>query len=96
MRLSDDAKCVYTVMFGFGRAGSSTLTFHMVESKPAPRTQAALEELVRVNFLSVAPFNKYGGVTYTLIVEPGVAPNTRASQALLKRNSWTITEPISA
>lgn len=90
--LSDDARCVYTALFGYGRAGSSTLTFHMDESKPTPRTQAALDELVAAGRLTVTPFNKYGGVTYTLIVEPDGAH--RANHALMKRNSWPITEPI--
>lgn len=65
--LSDDAKAVFGCYFGMGRVGSSTLTFHMQKSRPTARTQAALDELVAGGFISKAPFNRFGGVVYTLL-----------------------------
>jgi hypothetical protein len=41
----------------------------MVESKPSPRSQAALDELVAAGLVKAEPFNSHGGVTYTPLVE---------------------------
>lgn len=65
--LSDDAKAVAGAHFGLlGKVGSSELIFHMIESKPTRRMQAALDELVELGFLTRKSFNRYGGVVYTL------------------------------
>jgi hypothetical protein len=42
--LSDDAKALMGAIFG--TLGSPTLVFQLVESRPHPRCQAALDELV--------------------------------------------------
>lgn len=48
-----DAKLVFGLWFGLGRKETFTLTFHMRESRPAPRTQAALDLLVAQGIISV-------------------------------------------
>ena len=63
--LSDDAKAIAGCWFAKMRVGGdSALTLHLVELKPAPRTQAALDELVDRGAISVEPFNGSGGLVY--------------------------------
>lgn len=52
--LSDDAKAIAGVWFARMKVGSdrSELTLHLKVSKPAPRTQAALDELVEKGVIS--------------------------------------------
>lgn len=69
-RLSDDAKVIASCWFGNMRVGGqSDLTLHLRESRPAPRTQAALDELVDRGAISVEPFNRYGGIVYRPLVD---------------------------
>jgi len=68
-------------------SNSGKLTFHMVESKTSPRSQAALDELVKENLVKVEPFNDFGGVVYTPLVQfsrPGKAP----------AGKWPVTIPV--
>lgn len=68
--LSDDAKVIASCWFGNMRVGGqSELTLHLRESRPAPRTQAALDELVNRGAVSVEPYNRYGGVVYRPLVD---------------------------
>lgn len=46
--LSDNASCVLGSTFGFG----AVLTYHMIESKPSPEMQEALDELVGLGILT--------------------------------------------
>lgn len=64
--LSDDAKACAGSCFGNMRPGEGHMTFHMIESRPSPRMQSALDELVAAGLLKAEPFNKYGGVKYTV------------------------------
>lgn len=67
--LSDDAKVVAGGCFGvMGIPGKSEMTFHMRQSKPSPRMQAALNELVAAGAMTCRPFNQFGGITYTVAV----------------------------
>lgn len=90
-KISDDAKCVYSAFFTLGRAGSSKLIFQMEKSRPTERTQKALDELVSQTILIKKPFNRFGGVVYTL--NRVLEKRERASMALMKRNSFNLTEP---
>lgn len=67
MDLSDDAKTVLGAWFGMG--SKSVLNLHLQENKPTPRCQAALDELVKAKALQRKPFNGFGGVTYTPLIE---------------------------
>lgn len=40
--LSDDAKALFGAIFGMSKIGSDALTFHMNDSRPTARAQAAL------------------------------------------------------
>jgi hypothetical protein len=46
----------------------STVTFHLQKSKPTPRTETALAELVGKAVLSVEPLNEFGGLVYRPLV----------------------------
>lgn len=65
--LSFDAKCVLGAWFGVG--GKTVVTLHLRESEPAPRTRAALDELVSKRILSKEPFNQFGGEVYKPLIE---------------------------
>lgn len=90
--MTDDARCLWTVYFGMGRAGVTELIFHLNESKPTARTSAGLHELETLGLISSKPFNKLGGIVYTLMVEPDKAE--KASQKLIEKNSWKLTQKI--
>jgi hypothetical protein len=66
--LSDDGKAIAGCWFGL-MTPKSDLTFQMEESKPAPRTAAALAELVDRGVISVEPLNKHGGLVYRPLVD---------------------------
>lgn len=75
--LSKDAKFFGSSMFWLMEPGKGKLTFMMVESRPSPRSQAALDELVAAGFVKSEPFNQFGGVTYTPLIQfkrPGKQP----------------------
>lgn len=59
--LSFDAKVIAGAVFGIGL---TSLTFEMRESRPTPRTQEALDELVQRGDLTRETINGRGGVTY--------------------------------
>jgi hypothetical protein len=89
MKLSKDAKFFGSSMFWLMEPGKGELTFRMVETRPSPRSQAALDELVAAGAVSRRPFNRLGGVVYTPLIafdRPGKAPPGK----------WPITEPIRA
>lgn len=68
--LSDDAKAIAGCWFAKMKVdGESALTLHMVENVPAPRTEAALAELVERGVVSVAPFNRFGGLVYKPLID---------------------------
>ena len=67
--LSDDAKAIAGVWFARMTPKSDGLTLHLRENKPAPRTQAALDELVDRGVISVSRFNRYGGLVYKPLVD---------------------------
>jgi hypothetical protein len=68
--LSDDAKAIAGCWFGKMKVGGeSALTLMLRELKPAPRTQAALDELVNRGAISVEPFNRFGGLVYKPLVD---------------------------
>lgn len=68
--LSDDAKAIAGCWFALMKPNSqSALTLHLIENKPAPRTQDALDELVGKGVLSVEPFNEFGGLVYKPLVD---------------------------
>lgn len=68
--LSDDAKAIAGCWFARMRVnGESALTLQLIELKPAPRTQAALDELVACGAISVEPFNRAGGLVYKPLVD---------------------------
>lgn len=86
--LSADALYFASSMFMLMTPGKGELTFRMVDSKPSPRSQAALDELVAAGVVSSEPFNKYGGVTYRpLVVFPRVGREPPGE--------WPMTVPIS-
>lgn len=88
--ISQDAMFLGSSLFWMMRPGEGKLTFQMVENRPTARTQAALDELVAAELVSVEPFNRFGGVTYTPL-----APFKRPSAALTKRvGKWRVVEPI--
>lgn len=60
--LTIDAKIVMAVLFGLSMR--STVTYHMRESKPSPRAQAALDLLVEKGYLHTEPANNAGAVLY--------------------------------
>ena len=86
--LSDDAKFFGASMFYLMQPGHGKLVFRMQESKPSPRSQAALDELVRAKLVSVEPFNKHGGVVY----RPLIAFKRPRKQP---PGEWPVTVPIS-
>lgn len=59
--LSFDAKILAGALFGIMM---TEVTFHMVESQPTARTQAALDEMVCKGALTCKPFNSLGAVSY--------------------------------
>ena len=67
--LSDEAKCVASAWFGMMSPGKGELTFELQGRKPAAWAQKGLNELVREGFVSVEPFNKYGGLVYRPMVD---------------------------
>lgn len=67
LKYSDDARAVLGAWFGFG--GKTKLELMLRENKPAPRTQAALDELVAAGALSVEPFNQFGGLVYRPLID---------------------------
>lgn len=68
--LSDDAKAIAGCWFAKMKVdGESALTLHLVENVPAPRTAAALAELVEKSVISVEPFNRFGGLVYRPLVD---------------------------
>lgn len=67
--LSNDAKAIAGCWFANMKVdGRSALTLHLRELKPAPRTQAALDELVNRGAISCEPFNRFGGLVYKPLV----------------------------
>lgn len=86
-KLSADARYFGSSMFWLMSPNAGKLTFHMVESKPSPRSQAALDELVAAKLVKVESFNELDGVAYTTMVQfsrPGKAPSGK----------WPVTIPI--
>lgn len=78
-------------MFSMMAPGQGRLTFRMVENKPSPRSQAALDELVAAGLIKAEPFNNKGGITYTpLFAFPRVELDQAAAGA------WPITVTIGA
>lgn len=68
--LSNDAKAIAGCWFANMKVGGEgALTLHLRELKPAPRTQAALDELVNWGAISCEPFNRYGGLVYKPLVD---------------------------
>ncbi len=67
--LSDDAKALAGCWFAKMGPKSDGLTLHLKELKPAPRTQAALDEMVARGVLSKTPFNQYGGEVYKPLLD---------------------------
>lgn len=59
--LGDDAMMLLGCLFG---TGLTDLTFHMQESRPSDRAQAALDELVSKTVLVKESINQAGGVRY--------------------------------
>lgn len=85
--LSADAKFFASSMFWLMVPEKGKLTFRMAESRPSPRSHAALDELVAAGKVKAEPFNRFGGVVYTPLVafkRPGKAPP----------GAWPITVPI--
>jgi hypothetical protein len=85
--LSADAKFFGASMFSMMVPGEGKLTFQMVTSKPSPRSQAALDELVAAGLVMVEPFNSKGGIVYTPLVE--------FKRAKAPVGDWPITVPVS-
>lgn len=86
--LSSDALYFAGSMFMLMTSGKGELTFRMVESRPSPRSQAALDELVAAGVVSAEPASRDGGVTYRPLVEfPRVGRNPPGE--------WPITVPVS-
>lgn len=71
--LSDDAKLVAAMFFGF-IGERETVTFHMVENEPTPRCAAGLDELVQKGVIAVAPADG-GGLVYTVMMHCAAAAN---------------------
>ena len=68
--LTDDAKAIAGCWFAKMRVGGeSKLTLQLVEHVPAPRTEAALAELVSKGVVSVEPFNRFGGLVYKPLID---------------------------
>jgi hypothetical protein len=66
--LSFDAKGVAGAWFGMMVPGKGELTFQLQQGKPSERAQAALDELVTKDLISVEAFNRYGGLVYRPLV----------------------------
>jgi hypothetical protein len=86
-KLSADALWFAGSMFSMMRPGHGKLTFRMQESKPSPRSQAALNELVAAKLVTAEPFNQFGGVVYTPAVE-------FPRQVGIPVGAWPVTVPI--
>lgn len=69
--LGFDAKVLAAAWFGLGM--KSTVTLQLRESRPAPRTQAAIDELVAAGVAAMEPFNEFGGRVYRPLVDCGAA-----------------------
>lgn len=95
-QLSEDAVLLAGLWFGMGMV--SKVTHHLRESRPSPRTQAAIDELLAKSIIKVEPFNKYGGKVYTPLVEcrPAFMWLSKAleDEATHARLSWQVMEPI--
>lgn len=85
--LSADALYFAGAMFMLMEPGKGELTFRMVQSKPSPRSQAALDELVAAGVVSSEPFNRHGGITYRPLVK-----FPRAASA--PPGDWPMTVPV--
>lgn len=85
--LSADALWFAGSMFSMMRPGHGQLTFRMQESRPSLRSQAALDELVAANLVTVEPFNQFGGVVYSPAVE-------FPRQVGVPVGPWPVTVPI--
>lgn len=93
--LNNDETVVYLGLFPFQK--KSSITFHMVESKPTARTQAALDSLLEKGFITKEPFNRYGAVTYTgTEKKPENIPNPFDLKAIEKLDSFLVVEPVEA
>ena len=88
--VSDDAKFLGSSLFGMMEPMVGKLTFHMKESRPTARTQAALDELVAKQLVSMSALNQFGGVVYSprlRFPRPTAAQSKRAGK-------WPVTEKI--
>lgn len=97
--VSFDAKVLAAAWFGMGM--KTTVTTHLRESRPAARTQQAIDELIAKGVVSVEPFNEFGGRVYKPLVDcrdasrwlHGVLGDTsRGDEADLAR--WKLHEKI--
>jgi len=94
--LSFDARILAAAWFGMGMKTSVTL--HLRESRPAPRTRAAMDELVAKKVISVEPYNEFGGLVCRPLMDCRNASrwlhgalDDEKTAALAK---WSISEPI--
>lgn len=93
-KLSFDAKCVAGAWFGMMTPGKGELKFQLHTTRPSDRSLAALAELVSEGVLSVAPFNRYGGLVYSPLVD------CREGLHFLRQNTdnpdieWPLTQPM--
>lgn len=95
--LSEDAKCLAGVWFGLMTPKKGKVTLQLVESRPAPRTQSALDELVEKGVISVEPYNKFGGLVYRPLIDCHDAYKYQARLFLSGKGdhvNWQLMEPL--
>lgn len=100
--LSFDAKVLAGAWFGLGMRTSVTLQLR--ESRPAARTQKAIDELVDGGVVSAEPFNDFGGLVFKPLMDCRDAsrwlhgilgtPGGGADPEQTERAKWTLHEPI--
>ena len=66
LEVSDDAKAIMGGIFGLGL---TDLSFSMGKSKPSPRAQAALDELVEAQAVFKESINQAGGMNYKPLID---------------------------
>lgn len=93
--LSDDAKAIAGVWFARMTPKSDGVTLQMRQLKPSLRTQAALDELVERGAISVAPFNRFGGLVYKPLVDCWSAFTWFATEADRDAVNFQLMVPVS-
>ena len=86
--LSDDAKGLFSCLWGMPIGKATVLKFRMCENRPTARAQAALDELVAAGFLCREQLSG-GGFSYRPL-----GPEIPHYRRFVRMGDFALTEPI--